>query len=277
MTGEIKGIESTSNCGYIRSSSVRFWLLVLRREVILPWGIDYVDLCNMRRSDVDTLVRKQDWFYRNPSYLERGRIIRDEPNVLKIVPEESPDPSTLEPYKRGIKKFSHQELDDVWESIQQFRTIVVKWAKDVKLSVEDKYTLLVELVDVRNGRLKDGTGTVMPGVHFWYSFPPAHESSILENFRLTETVDENDLRLICYSLYQELYEDLQATTQNHRPKPRICALGAEPGSHQKSCERLFRPKPVGRGAKFCSDKCRSTNSSRNHGKKKRVEYLKYSD
>ena len=148
----------------------------------------------------------------------------------------------------------------------------MRWSKNEPLTPEEKRIVETEYVRVRRGISRDGIGDDMPGVNFWYEWPP-NGPSRLENLKLKEITDDRDMRLICFSLYRELLEDVQAIGWRDKHRPRICALEAQGGMRQKPCNNLFRPGEGAGGWKYCSKRCGEQHRNRIYRMKKRGRNL----
>ena len=210
----------------------------------MPRGIDYIDICNMKYAELKGWLRSQEWVY---PVSRKGNYDL--------------------PYRRGRKKFSGQELEAIWQGVERFRDIVLKWVGDEALTEEDKWTVIHEFANPKMGRTSTPYHPVSPK----FSWP----GDRLDDLEFGEIVVDDEYSLIFFSLYWDLYEDIQAVKRGERPKPQLCALGAEPDTRQEACGWLFRRKPgPGRQPRFCSETCRSTNSTRKALKEKQKQRLK---
>ena len=211
-------------------------------RTFMPWGTDYINLCNMTKPDLKSWLQSREWF--RPKQADVGK-----------------------------RRFSDPEVEEIYGSLQTFRSIAIKWVKDKPLIEDEKWIVIMKYLRHRNGDVKGAGKDVKKHapVNYHFDWP----GNRLESLELTELVTEVVVDYIEFNLYRALCEDVQAVKRGERRKPRIGALKAET-EKQRTCGRFFRLKPgKGQPRVFCSDRCESTAHSRVRGKNRKKMKGKY--
>lgn len=217
----------------------------------MPWDEDYLDICNLWLipSELQQWIRAQKW----------------------LVPVGRNDQGCLAGLRVGYKRFRQAELDDLVKRIGRFREIVIRWVTGKPLTEDEKWVVIYEFLRYRSGGVigpDDGETVYLTPTHPHFKW----EGNRLGDLELEELLNLKDSRYIIYHLFRELYDDIQRT-KGLVKKPKLCALREERGAEGRilrGCNRLFRPKDPRR--KYCSERCRSTASSRRKAKRDRGRY-----
>ena len=212
----------------------------------MPWGIDYIDFCNMNRQEVQKWLRRKVWKY--------------------------PDPTTKDhfKYRDDRKRFTESELENIHKAIQRFRVIVLKWVNNEDLSEEDKWHVIHRFVTPRTEGVSTPHIKSLHPINFCWRWPGAK----LDDLEFVEIVTDSEVALIEFTLYKDLHDDIQAIKDGKSRKPLKCARNADPGTRQKACEKMFRPsgKP-GRPQIYCSPACGSTVQTRKAGERGTLPHI----
>ena len=194
----------------------------MRKAIRMPWGKDYIEICNMSRSlELKRWIRSQEW----PVDFYRYRV---------------------GDVDRQPRKFTDGQLNGIVRGIRDFHAIVLKWVQDQEFSEDQKRD--VEFWwdhyrdDIVENPIERQYGDPAPPLA---NLPPSAWWEVMEADKFGDAYcigGESIEQYIIGSLFVDFFEDARAVKYGIKSKPQLCAPTAEPGTLQKSCKRLFRQK-----------------------------------